>query len=653
METITIKLPGGINRTIEKGKPITVFLDETQFAPNAIAATINGQPVDLSALLEHDAEVSFIDTVSEEGREILRHSTSHVMAQAVKSLYPEIKVTIGPSIENGFYYDFDYDTTFSPEDLEKIENKMQELISRNLPFTRIETSREAAIKLFSDRNEDYKVELLEGIPSATVSLYQQGDFIDLCRGPHIPATGSIKAFKLLSIAGAYWRGDERNKMLQRIYGTVFPSAEELRGYLQFIEEAKSRDHRKLGKELDLFNIYEEAGAGLIVYHPRGALLRRILEDFEVREHLKRGYQMVKGPQILRQDLWQKSGHLDNYRQFMYFTEVDGQKYGLKPMNCVAHMLIYKSRLHSYRELPIRYFELGTVNRHEKSGVLHGLTRVREFTQDDAHILCTPDQLYQEISRIIDFVRDVMGIFQFSYEMELSTRPEKSIGTDEDWERATSALRTVLDKQQIPYSINEGDGAFYGPKIDVKLKDCLGRSWQCATIQCDFALPDRFDLSYIGEDGAKHRPVMLHRVILGSMERFLGILIEHYAGAFPTWLSPVQAMVLPIADRHFLFAEEVFKQLIDNDIRAEIDLRNESLRLKIREAQLQKIPYMLVIGDREVENKGISPRHRSGEDLKFMHVEQLTDVIRTVCRQELQVKTADVTVNQQQGGAVSA
>jgi threonyl-tRNA synthetase len=366
------------------------------------------------------------------------------------------------------------------------------------------------------------------------------------------------------------------------------------------------------------------------------LLRRILEDFEVKEHLKRGYQMVKGPQILRQDLWQKSGHLDNYRQFMYFTEVDGQKYGLKPMNCVAHMLIYKSKLHSYRDLPVRYFELGTVNRHEKSGVLHGLTRVREFTQDDAHILCTPAQLDQEIARIIDFVRDVMGIFQFTYEMELSTRPEKSIGTDEDWERATAALRTVLDKNHIPYDINEGDGAFYGPKIDVKLKDCLGRSWQCATIQCDFALPDRFDLSYIGEDGAKHRPVMLHRVILGSIERFLGVLIEHYAGAFPTWLSPVQTIVLPIADRHFPYGEEVFKQLMDNDIRAEIDLRNESLRLKIREAQLQKTPYMLVIGDREVENRGISPRQRSGEDLKFMHVDQLIDVIRTVCRQELQI-----------------
>jgi len=636
METIKIKLPGGVSHTVEKGKLIAALLSELQINPAAIAANLDGHPVDLSTPLVQDAEVSFIDISSDEGREILRHSTSHVMAQAVKTLYPGIKVTIGPSIENGFYYDFDYDNTFSPEDLNKIEIKMQDIIGQNILFTRVETSREDAIKLFAERKEDYKVEIIREIPSPTVSLYQQGDFIDLCRGPHLPSTGEIRAFKLLSIAGAYWRGDERNKMLQRIYGTAFPSGDELQRHIKLVEEAKARDHRKLGRELDLFNIYDEVGAGLIVYHPRGAMLRRILEDFEVREHLKRGYQMVKGPQILRQDLWQKSGHLDNYRQFMYFTEVDGQKYGLKPMNCVAHMLIYKSKLHSYRDLPVRYFELGTVNRHEKSGVLHGLTRVREFTQDDAHILCTPDQLDQEIARIIDFVRDVMGIFQFTYEMELSTRPEKSIGTDEDWERATAALRTVLDINHIPYDINEGDGAFYGPKIDVKLKDCLGRSWQCATIQCDFALPDRFDLFYIGEDGAKHRPVMLHRVILGSIERFLGVLIEHYAGAFPTWLSPVQAIVLPIADRHFPYGEEVFKQLIDSDIRAEIDLRNESLRLKIREAQLQKTPYMLVIGDREVENKGISPRQRSGEDLKFMHVDQLIDVIRTICRQELQV-----------------
>jgi threonyl-tRNA synthetase len=639
MQTITIKLPGESPRIIENGKSIASVLQELNVFSEAVAAQVNGHPVDLNSPLRVDCEVLPVVSSSDEGKEILRHSSAHVMAQAVKALYPGVKIAIGPSVENGFYYDFDYDGTFTPDDLEKIEKKMQEIIAQNLPFTRIETTRQNALKLFSDKNEPYKVELLQEIPDDTVSLYQQGDFIDLCRGPHIPSSGKIKAYKLTSIAGAYWHGDERNKMLQRIYGTAFPAQTELDEYLKFIEEAKLRDHRKLGKDLDLFSIYDEVGSGLIVYHPKGALLRRILEDFEVREHLKRGYQMVKGPQILRLDLWEKSGHLENYRQFMYFTEVDGQKYGLKPMNCLAHMLIYKSKLRSYRDLPIRYFELGTVNRHEKSGVLHGLTRVREFTQDDAHILCTPDQLYHEISQIIDFVRDVMGIFSFSYEMELSTRPEKSIGNDEDWERATSALQTVLDRNQLPYDINEGDGAFYGPKIDVKLKDCLGRSWQCATIQCDFALPERFDLSYIAEDGLKHRPVMLHRVILGSLERFLGVLIEHYGGAFPTWLAPVQASVLPIADRHFTYAKEVHQELLNCNVRAEIDLRNESLRLKIREAQLQKIPYMLIVGDKEVEHNGISPRHRSGEDLKFMPVQQFVDSLKTACAEELQIKSS--------------
>ena len=639
MDTITIKLPGESPRIIENGKTIASVLQELNIFPEAIAAQVNGHPVDISTPLRADCEIIPVVNSSAEGKEILRHSAAHVMAQAVKALYPGVKIAIGPSIENGFYYDFDYDGAFTPDDLEKIEKKMQEIIAQDLPFTRIETTRQNALKLFDDKNEPYKVELLQEIPDDTVTLYQQGDFTDLCRGPHIPSSGKIRACKLTSIAGAYWHGDERNKMLQRIYGTAFPAQQELDEYLKFIEEAKLRDHRKLGKDLDLFSIYDEAGSGLIVYHPKGALLRRILEDFEVREHLKRGYQMVKGPQILRLDLWEKSGHLENYRQFMYFTEVDGQKYGLKPMNCLAHMLIYKSKLRSYRDLPIRYFELGTVNRHEKSGVLHGLTRVREFTQDDAHILCTPDQLYQEISQIIEFVRDVMGIFSFSYEMELSTRPEKSIGNDEDWERATSALKTVLDHNQLPYEINEGDGAFYGPKIDVKLKDCLGRSWQCATIQCDFALPERFDLSYIAEDGLKHRPVMLHRVILGSMERFLGVLIEHYGGAFPAWLAPVQAAVLPIADRHVTYAKEVYQELLNCNVRAEIDLRNESLRLKIREAQMQKIPYMLIAGDKEVKHNGISPRHRSGEDLKFMPVQQFVDSLKTVCAEELRIKSS--------------
>ncbi len=638
--TITLKLPTKQTHVIARGTTIASAFKELHVFPDAIAARLNGLPVDLNTPLRADSDIEPICPDSDEGREILRHSTAHIMAQAVKQLFPTVKIAIGPSIETGFYYDFDYDGTFTPEDLEAIEKKMQEIITADLPFTRTETSGQQALVLFSQKNEPYKIELLQEISDEMVSLYQQGDFIDLCRGPHIPSAGRIKAFKLTGIAGAYWRGDERNKMLQRIYGTAFFSPAELDNYLQFIENAKQRDHRKLGRELDLFNIYDEVGSGLIVYHPKGALLRRLLEDFEVAEHLKRGYQMVKGPQILRLDLWEKSGHLENYRQFMYFTEVEGQKYGLKPMNCLAHMLIYKSKLRSYRDLPIRYFELGTVDRHEKSGVLHGLTRVREFTQDDAHILCTPDQLYDEISHIMGFVRDVMQIFSFSYTMELSTRPEKSIGNDEDWERATTALETVLIRNQLPFDINAGEGAFYGPKIDIKLKDSLGRSWQCATIQCDFALPERFDLCYIGEDGAKHRPVMLHRVILGSLERFMGVLIEHYAGAFPTWLSPVQAIVLPIADRHAEYAKEVHADLLNCSLRAEIDLRNESLRLKIREAQLQKIPYMLIVGDKEVERKGVSPRHRSGNDLRCMPVSQFVEIVKTECAQALHPKSSE-------------
>jgi threonyl-tRNA synthetase len=425
-------------------------------------------------------------------------------------------------------------------------------------------------------------------------------------------------------------------MLQRIYGTAFPDKKQLKAYLSRIEEAKKRDHRKLGKQLDLFSIYEEAGAGLVIYHPKGALLRRVLEDFEIKVHLKRGYQLVKGPQILKLDLWEKSGHLENYQENMYFTDVEGKKYGLKPMNCLAHMLIYQSKLRSYKDLPVRYFELGTVNRHEKSGVLHGLARVREFTQDDAHILCTPNQLVQEISNIIEFVNDVMEVFGFDFDIELSTRPQKSIGSDLDWEKATNALRSALDNSNISYKydINEGEGAFYGPKIDFKIKDCLKRSWQCATIQCDFVLPERFDLTYIGDDGDKHRPIMLHRVILGSIERFLGVLIEHYAGAFPTWLAPVQAIILTISDQQNKFAQSVYFKLIEHDIRTEIDLRNESLGHKIREAQIQKIPYMLIIGSKESEKKGVSPRLRSGENLGFMPVKNFIEKIKNDCKEEL-------------------
>jgi threonyl-tRNA synthetase len=543
------------------------------------------------------------------------------MAQAVQQFYPGAKLTIGPSIEEGFYYDFDYDGTLSPDDFPKIESRMREIIEKDQPFIREEISKEDAVSFFKKRGEPYKVELLEDIKDEQVTLYRHDDFIDLCRGPHLPSTGGIKAFKLLSVAGAYWRGDERNKMLQRIYGTAFPTQKELDAYLTMLEEAKRRDHRRLGQELDLFSIHEEAGAGLVIYHPKGALVRFILEDFERREHLKRGYHLVIGPQILKLDLWKRSGHFDNYKDNMYFTEVEGQEYALKPMNCLAHMLIYKSGQRSYRDLPLRYFELGRVHRHERSGVLHGLLRVREFTQDDAHILCRPDQLHDEIRDILTFVKDVMAIFGFPYELEVSTRPEKSIGNDTDWEMATKALMDVLKEEGLAYEVNEGEGAFYGPKIDVKLKDALGRRWQCATIQCDFTMPERFDLSYIGSDGAKHRPVMLHRVILGALERFIGILIEHYGGAFPLWLSPVQATILTVTDRNIPYGEKIYERMRAEGIRVEQDFRNEKLGFKIREAQVQKIPYMLVIGDKEQETGTIAPRRRDGTDLKGMELER--------------------------------
>ncbi len=634
MDTVHIHVQGGTDSDIERGRPLSDILGTVKNSKAVVAFKADGACIDISTPAECDMSVEPVYVDSAEGLDIFRHSASHVMADAVLSLFPNVKITIGPAVVDGFYYDFDYDGTFTPEDLPEIEKKMKEIISSNQPFERIVMQKDEALSYFRNRNETYKIELLQDLEDETISLYKHGEFTDLCRGPHIPSTGMIRAFKLTSIAGAYWRGDESRKMLQRIYGTAFPDKKQLKEYIHRIEEAKKRDHRKLGRELDLFNIYEEAGAGLIVYHPKGALLRRLLEDFEIREHLDRGYQLVKGPQILKLDLWEKSGHLDNYRENMYFTEIDGKQYGLKPMNCIAHMLIYKSSLHSYKDLPVRYFELGTVNRHEKSGVLHGLSRVREFTQDDAHILCTPGQLQDEIVRILRFVQDVMSIFGFGFDIELSTRPEKSIGNVEDWDRATGALREALDSNSLSYGINEGDGAFYGPKIDFKLKDCLNRSWQCATIQCDFFLPDRFDLSYIGEDGEKHRPVMLHRVILGSIERFLGVLIEHYAGAFPLWLAPVQSRILTITDKHATHAEAVYRQLRDSGVRTETDSRNESLGFKIREAQLQKIPFMLVIGDKEVEGNGVAPRMLNGKNLGFYSVDDFIALVQQTCGEQL-------------------
>jgi len=566
---------------------------------------------------------------SPEGLEIYRHTSSHIMAQAVQELFEGVQVTIGPVVENGFYYDFDYKKPFTPEDFEKIEARMTEIISRDLPLEKTVVSSGEAIALFEKMGETYKVELIRDLGVETVSLYRQGDWVDLCRGPHLPSTGRIKAkaFKLLSVAGAYWRGSEKNPMLQRIYATSFADKKELKTHLHRLEEARKRDHRKIGRELELFEINEDAGAGLVIYHPKGAMLKYLLEEFERKEHIKRGYHMVQGPQLLKTELWKRSGHYDNYRENMYFTDVDDTGYGVKPMNCLAHMIVFASKVRSYRDLPLRYFELGTVHRHEKSGVLHGLMRVRGFTQDDAHILCTPEQLADEIRGVIEFVRDVMGIFEFPFTMEVSTRPEKSIGSDEDWDRATRALIDTLEGLGLDYEINEGDGAFYGPKIDVKLRDCLEREWQCATIQCDFTLPERFDLHYVGADGEKHRPVMLHRVILGSIERFIGVLIEHYAGAFPVWLAPVQAMVVNITDSQSEYAGAVEAELKNAGIRVEGDYRNEKLGYKIREAQLQKIPYMLVIGDQEMAEGKIAPRARSGKTLDAMTTEEFIDMIK--------------------------
>ena len=626
MPQVKVKLPSGIIKEVEglgNAWEALVRFEETK---EAVAARVGGELADLSHPLTEDTVVEAVLATSPEGAVVLRHSTSHVMAQAVKELFPETKIAIGPAIEEGFYYDFDREVSFTDADLEKIEARMREIIARDLPFIREELPRGKAIELFNRLGEDYKVELLNEMTNATVSLYRQGEFVDLCRGPHLPGTSRIKDFKLLSVAGAYWRGDERNRMLQRVYGTAFFSAQALNEYLERLKQAKARDHRVLGKELELFSIQEEAGAGLVIYHPKGAILRSLLEDLEKREHIKRGYQLVYGPQLLKLDLWKKSGHYEHYREQMYITEVDGQKYAMKPMNCLSHILIYKSKRRSYRDLPMRLFELGTVHRYEKSGVLHGLLRVREFTQDDAHLFCRPEQLVAEIRGVIQFVEDILKLFKFDYEVELSTKPDQHIGSDEDWDRATEALRTALKQEDIPYQVHEGEGAFYGPKIDLKLKDALNRKWQCATIQCDFALPERFDLTYMGPDGNYHRPAMIHRVILGALERFIGVLIEHYGGAFPTWLAPVQVKVLTVSEKSLEYANQVYQALREEYIRVAEDFGDEKIGHKIREAQLEKVPYMLVIGNREASNSQVSPRRRDG---KLLPSQPLGDFIAMI------------------------
>lgn len=584
----------------------------------AIAIRNEGVLLDLDMInnLDPEAVVEAVTFESKEGREIYRHSTSHIMAHAVKKLFPEAKLAIGPATEDGFYYDFDLPKALTPEDLERIEEGMREIVKEDAAFKRKTLSKREAIELFRKAGEDYKVELLNEIEGDEVSIYEEGDFFDLCRGPHVPSTGIIRSFKLLSIAGAYWRGDERNRMLQRIYGTSFADEKDLKEYLNFLEEVKKRDHRRLGRELDLFSMSEEIGAGLILWHPRGAIIRKIIEDFWREEHLKADYNILYTPHIAKLDLWKRSGHWDFYRENMYSPmEVEGVEYELKPMNCPFHIQVYKSSLRSYREMPIRYAELGTVYRFERSGVLHGLLRVRGFTQDDAHIFCREDQIEDEILRVLDFTLFILSTFGFDdYDVYLSTRPEKFVGTLENWERSTEALKRALDIKGLSYNIDPGEGVFYGPKIDIKVRDSLKRAWQCSTIQVDFNNPERFDVTYRGSDGRDHRPIMIHRALMGSLERFFGILIEHYAGAFPLWLSPVQVAVLTIADRHIEYAKAVASKLKSEGIRVELNIDNEKIGHKIREATIRKIPYSIIIGDREISEGRLSIRRLKGESI---------------------------------------
>jgi threonyl-tRNA synthetase len=618
---VNIRFPDGREVQAEGGRPLKEILAELQpRAKSIIGAKLDGELIDLHQAVPDGAEVELVPIDSPEAREIYRHSLSHILAQAVKRLIPEAKLAIGPAIEDGFYYDFDLPESLSHEDLEKIAKEMERIIREDHPFERLEVPKDEARRIFSEKGEQYKLELLDEIPDEEVSLYKDGEFLDLCRGPHMLRTGQVRHFKLLEVAGAYWRGDERNKMLQRVYGTAFYRKEELEAYLKQLEEAAKRDHRRLGRELDLFNTYDEGGTGLIYWHPKGARVRLTIEDFWRAEHLKNGYELVYTPHIGRARLWEKSGHLDFYRENMYAPiDIEGQEYFLKPMNCPFHILIYKSQPRSYRDLPLRWAELGTVYRYERSGVLHGLLRVRGFTQDDAHIFCRPDQVEDEILRVLDFSLYMLEAFGFKeYELSLSVRdpatPEKYAGSSENWELAEGALARALEQRGFPYTRMEGEAVFYGPKIDIKVKDAIGRSWQLSTIQFDFNLPERFDLTFMGEDSREHRPYMIHRALLGSLERFLGILIEHYAGAFPVWLAPVQAAVFPVIEKNSAYAERVVARLREAGLRAEVHGGGRTLSYRIRQAQLQKIPYMLVVGDREEAEGQVALRLRTGEDL---------------------------------------
>lgn len=613
---IKVKLMDGRMKEIEDGSngySLAASISK-KLAKEAVAAKINDKLVDLNHGLKNDDQVEIITADSEEGIEIIRHSTAHVMAQAVKRIYGNVKLAIGPTIKNGFYYDFDLDIPLTHDDLQKIEDEMNKIINEDLKFKRDDVSREEALKLMSEKGEDYKVELINDLAeSEKISLYEQGDFTDLCRGPHIPSTKFIKAFKLTSVAGAYWRGSEKNKMLQRIYGVAFSSKKELEKYLNMIEEAKKRDHRKLGRELKLFEIMDE-GPGFPFFLPKGVILKNILIDYWRKLHNEAGYVEIETPIMLNKELWIRSGHWDHYKENMYTSMVDDKEFALKPMNCPGGMLVYKSEGHSYRDLPLRVGELGRVHRHELSGALHGLMRVRAFTQDDAHIFMLPEQIKSEILGVIKLIDEVYGTLGFKYNVELSTRPEDSMGSDEEWNMAERSLKEALDEGGLDYKINEGDGAFYGPKIDFHIEDSLGRSWQCGTIQLDFQLPQRFELEYIGNDGEKHRPIVIHRVIFGSIERFIGILIEHFAGKFPVWLSPIQVKVLPISDSFMEYGHEVIAKLRKAGIRCEIDNRSEKIGYKIREARNERVPYMIIVGEKEKNDGNISLRSRDmGEE----------------------------------------
>ena len=629
MADVKIILPDGSAKEYAAGTTLGEAVKQlsNSLAKKVLAANVNGELTDLREELVDGSEVAFLTFEEDGGKHTLRHTASHILAQAVKRLWPEAKLAIGPAIDKGFYYDIDMEHTLTPEDLGKIEKEMSRIIKENLPITKSVMSRQEAIEFFKSKNEDYKVELIEDLPEdAVISCYAQGDFIDLCAGPHVASTGKVKAFKLQSIAGAYWRGDEKNKMLQRIYGTAFEKKEELDAYLHLLEEAAKRDHRKLGKELGLFVIKEE-GPGFPFFLPKGMALRNELENFWREVHHEFDYEEIRTPIILNKQLWETSGHWFHYRENMYTTIIDDEEYAIKPMNCPGGILVYQNEMHSYRDFPLRYAELGLVHRHELSGALHGLFRVRAFTQDDAHVFMLPDQMQSELMKVIELFDRIYSQFGLKYHMELSTKPDNAMGDDAIWEAATEALRNAIEAKGIPYVINPGDGAFYGPKLDYHIEDSLGRTWQCGTIQLDMNLPERFQIEYIGEDGQKHRPIMIHRACFGSMERFIGILTEHYAGAFPTWMAPVQVKILPISEKHVEYAKELAKQMHRDYVRVEVDDRSEKIGYKIRQAQMAKVPYMLVVGDKEVEEGTVNVRKHGGDELGSVPFEEFFNSIK--------------------------